>query len=55
MNYYVYTLARPDDTVFYVGKGSGNRVAQHEQEALRGHICLKYELIRSIWEQGGII
>lgn len=25
MKYYVYTLAYPNDTVFYVGKGCGNR------------------------------
>lgn len=53
MNYYVYTLARPGGTIFYVGKGCGNRVAQHEQEALRGHTCPKCELIRSIWRSGG--
>lgn len=55
MKYYVYTLARPDGTVFYVGKGCGNRVAQHEQEALRGHNCPKCELIRLIWRDGGTV
>jgi transcriptional regulator with XRE-family HTH domain len=53
MRYYVYTLAHPDGTVFYVGKGCGNRVAHHEQEALRGHNCPKCEVIRSIWRAGG--
>lgn len=55
MHYYVYTLARPDGVVFYVGKGKGKRVADHEKEALRGHNCPKCELIRSIWQQGGIV
>lgn len=55
MNYYVYTLSRPDGTIFYVGKGCGKRVAQHEKEALRGHNCPKCELIRSIWREGGTV
>ncbi len=55
MQYYVYTLAYPDGTVFYVGKGSGNRIQHHEQEALRGHDCPKCDLIRSIWEHGGTV
>lgn len=55
MKYYVYTLARPNGTIFYVGKGSGNRVADHEKEALRGHNCPKCELIRLIWREGGSI
>lgn len=53
--YYVYTLARPDGSVFYVGKGKTYRIRQHEQEALRGHNCPKCEVIRSIWQQGGTI
>lgn len=33
--WYVYTLQDPQDgTVFYVGKGCGNRVNQHERDAL---------------------
>jgi hypothetical protein len=55
MNYYVYTLAYPNGVVFYVGKGKGKRVADHEKEALRGHDCPKCELIRSIWRDGGSI
>ena len=31
--FYVYTLAYPDGKVFYVGKGSGYRIDQHEMEA----------------------
>lgn len=34
MKYYVYTLTDPrDGAVFYVGKGSGNRIDAHEAEA----------------------
>lgn len=36
--YYVYMLARPNGTPFYVGKGTGTRVFGHELEAKR---CLK--------------
>lgn len=51
--YYVYVLARPDDSPFYVGKGNGARVLQHEAEAintlLRSH---KLNLIRKILSEG---
>ena len=33
--YYTYVLLRPDGLPFYVGKGRGNRVLQHELEAMR--------------------
>ena len=33
--YYTYVLLRPDGVPFYVGKGRGNRVLQHELEAMR--------------------
>lgn len=55
MKYYVYTLAYPDGIVFYVGKGKGKRITDHEKEALRGHNCPKCELIRSIWRDGGTV
>ena len=32
--YYTYLLLRPDGVPFYVGKGQGNRVLQHELEAM---------------------
>lgn len=51
--YYVYTLAYPDGRVFYVGKGSSNRVHMHEIEAKRGYHAKRHEIIRSIWENGG--
>jgi len=53
MEFYVYTLARPDESVFYVGKGSGKRIRQHEWEAQRGCSCRKCNVIRKIWRNGG--
>lgn len=51
--YYVYTLAYPDGDVFYVGKGFGRRVHDHEREARReNHQCAKCNIIRAIWESG---
>lgn len=52
MKYYVYELARPDGSVFYVGKGSGNRIKDHRLEAKNGHFCYKCNVIRKIWESG---
>ena len=62
--YYVYTLAYPDGRVFYVGKGQGNRIDQHEKEAAQYHHypdAVKYlprespkvRVIREIWNLGG--
>jgi hypothetical protein len=51
--FYVYTLARPDARVFYVGKGSGPRVLAHEAEARRDCQCRRCRVIRKIWRQGG--
>ncbi len=39
--FYVYLLCLPDDTPFYVGKGSGRRVLRHAIEARRGCECYK--------------
>ena len=37
MKYYVYHLIDPrDNSVFYIGKGTGNRINDHQKEALRG-------------------
>lgn len=34
VDYYVYLMVDPrDKTIFYVGKGCGNRVSQHEFDA----------------------
>src|SRR5260221_10494808 len=51
--YYVYTLSKPDGTIFYVGKGRGNRILQHENEARRGVKSTKCDIIREIWANGG--
>ena len=53
--HYVYTLAYPDGGVFYVGKGSGDRISSHEEEALLGNgdNPHKERVIRSIWRAGG--
>lgn len=61
MSFYVYILCRPDKRAtgggraFYVGKGSGNRVYDHEAEARKGHACYKCRVIRKVWKQGGTI
>lgn len=51
--YYVYVLARPNTRVFYVGKGRGRRVFDHEREARSDCHCHKCNVIRKIWKQGG--
>lgn len=53
LKYYVYTLARPDGRVFYVGKGCGNRIDAHEKEARKGADTHKCRTIRKIWSEGG--
>ncbi len=50
---YVYTLAYPDGRVFYVGKGVGDSIDDHEREARRGIRSEKCDIIRAIWSQGG--
>lgn len=50
--FYVYELVRPDNTVFYVGKGTGKRVKDHAREAKRNHFCHKCNVIRKLWNSG---
>lgn len=50
--FYVYTLTDPrTGAVFYVGKGSGARIQNHEAEARRGVHSAKCDRIRSIWAE----
>lgn len=55
--HYVYILRRPDGRPFYVGKGFGHRVFQHENEARhpnnRMSNAYKLNVIRAIWRSGG--
>ncbi len=56
--YYVYTLAYPDGRIFYVGKGQGDRILQHEKEARQYYHTQQQEsakvrVIREIWASGG--
>lgn len=51
--FYVYELIDPrDGAVFYVGKGCGARVDEHEREARRGVDHPKNDRIRDIWAAG---
>jgi uncharacterized protein len=50
--YYVYKLFRPSGEIFYVGKGKGNRVFQHEIEASGPNKSYKLNIIRSIRQKG---
>lgn len=52
-NWYVYELVNPiTDIVFYVGKGSRDRIDAHEREAANGVCSDKCNHIRSIVDSG---
>lgn len=51
--FYVYLLLRPNGQAFYVGKGIGKRIDDHEKEARQNHDCYKCAVIRKIWRSGG--
>jgi hypothetical protein len=53
-DYYVYELIDSrDGSPFYVGKGKGRRVDQHERQARKGTHSPKCNRIRAIWDAGG--
>ncbi len=54
LNYYVYALVNPiDHMIFYIGKGKGDRVFQHAEDALdENSQSLKLDTIRMIHAQG---
>ena len=54
LGYYVYGLKDPrTNEYFYIGKGKGNRILQHRQEALNtDHTNDKCEIIRDIINNG---
>lgn len=54
LKFYVYVLVDPvDKKIFYVGKGSGNRVFQHAEDALKDtDESLKLDTIRRILQAG---
>lgn len=51
-NFYTYELAYPDGKVFYVGKGQGDRMNYHEQQARKGIKSYKCDAIRNTWDEG---
>lgn len=53
MKFYIYELIDPrDGQIFYIGKGSRNRVDHHEGEAARGVVSRKCDRIREIVASG---
>lgn len=53
--YYVYQLIDPrDSSIFYVGKGCGDRIQHHVRDALNGRVgnAQKHKRIRAIHEAG---
>lgn len=49
---YVYHLIGPDNLPFYVGKGRGSRVFDHERERLEPGLSEKWDLIQSALTSG---
>lgn len=50
--FFVYTLGHPNGYIFYVGKGSGNRLQAHFTEARKGTCrCPKCLCIQKIWKE----
>ena len=52
MKFYVYALCYPNGDFFYIGKGQGKRIDDHENDAKRGVDNKKCDVIRDIWISG---
>lgn len=54
-SFYTYVLAYPESmggAIFYVGKGTGSRIEEHERQAKSGYESEKCSIIRLIWANG---
>jgi hypothetical protein len=51
MKFYVYELRDDAGKPFYVGKGSGKRIAAHQRRARKGDTTHRANKIRSIWRK----
>lgn len=55
VKFYVYLMSRPDGRPFYVGKGHGRRISQHESHARGKARGIRLSVIRKIWRAGGAV